>query len=206
MNPRHVLLSTGVLETWFWRFQKKTSKSQVKLYHSPVRDQFWDQVLANFWCNVNVRLWRQVHVVASDASRFLPCREMSSSNPLQSIIQYGRTYSVIWGSSSEILRRGEESERIPIRIFRFSRLFTKKELSDMFWNLQKWILRENLRKYSSIGVQKKSIEKSRKFVKIQQKSKFRARNPYCKRQVKSMRFHRYFLDPPAVQKTKIFRK
>ena len=78
MNPRHVLLDSGVLETWFWRFQKKTTKSQVKLYHGPVRDQFWDQVLANFWCNVNMGLWRQFHVVASDASSFLLCREMSS--------------------------------------------------------------------------------------------------------------------------------
>ena len=30
MNPRHVLLSTDTLKTWFWRFQKKTSKSEVK--------------------------------------------------------------------------------------------------------------------------------------------------------------------------------
>ena len=53
MNPRHVLLSTETLKTCFGRFQKKTSKSQVKLYHRPVRDQFWDQVLANFLCQVN---------------------------------------------------------------------------------------------------------------------------------------------------------
>ena len=28
----------------------------IHAYHRPVRDQFWDQVLANFWCNVNMRL------------------------------------------------------------------------------------------------------------------------------------------------------
>ena len=32
---------------------EKTSKSEVTIYHSPVRDQFWDQVLTNFLCQVD---------------------------------------------------------------------------------------------------------------------------------------------------------
>ena len=86
MNPRHVLLSTDTLKTRFWRFQKKLQKLKLSfntgLFGTNFRTTFWrtfGATLTKTWpiaiivsavCgwaqNECSRLWRQVHVVASD--------------------------------------------------------------------------------------------------------------------------------------------